>query len=85
MMVVMMMVMLPVEVVHVVVVVVLIEYNVEVAGVYPRLLHACDTRGKTVEGQGREGFLQLLRIDPEVDERGHGHVAADAGIAFKVK
>ncbi len=72
---------LPKEPRHVVVVVLMlvVKLHVEVAGVEAALCHAAHADLEAVDGKGAQRGQEPLLARAQVQERRHGHVAADAG------
>lgn len=72
---------LPKEPRHVVVVVLMlvVKLHVEVAGVEAALCHAAHADLEAVDGKGAQRGQEPLLARTQVQERRHGHVAADAG------
>ena len=72
---------LPKEPRHVVVVVLMlvVKLHVEVAGVEAALCHAAHADLEAVDGKGTQRGQEPLLARAQVQERRHGHVAADAG------
>ena len=75
----------PMQVFHVMVMVVLLQYHVEVAGIYAGFFHSADFCFKACDRQALQCLVQHLRIGSQVQHCCHGHIAADAGIAFQIK
>ena len=63
----------------VVVLVLVVKLHVEVAGVEAALCHAAHADLEAVDGQGVQRGQEPLLARAQVQERCHGHVAADAG------
>ena len=72
---------LPKEPRHVVVVVLMlvVKLHIEVAGVEAALCHAAHADLEAVDGKGAQRGQEPLLARAQVQERRHGHVAADAG------
>ena len=75
----------PVQVLRVMVVVVLVQDHIEVADVQTGLRHTGDLRPEPLQVKGRQRPVQGLPVGAEVEHRRHGHVSADAGVAFEVE
>ena len=74
-----------IQVFHVVVMVVVLEDDVEVAGVNPCLCDAGDACLKSRERKALQSLVEHFGVCPQVKQRGHGHVAADACVAFQIQ
>ena len=76
-----------VQVLHIVIVsvVLLIEDHIEVTAVYSRFLHSADLHFKTMSGNPLQDLQEFLLIRPQIEHRGHSHVAADSCPAFQIK
>ena len=76
-----------VQVLHVMVVpvVLLIEDHIEVTAVYSRFLHSADLHFETMSGNPLQDLQEFLLIRPQIEHRGHSHVAADSCPAFQIK
>ena len=61
------------------------EMDVEVAPGQAMRGLAGDVVGEALGGEGREGGVELGAVGAEVEERGDGHVAADAAGAVKIE
>ena len=78
------MVFMAVEVLHVIIVIVLLQHHPEVAHIQSGLADPADFRAEAPEGQGGQHPLQRPPVRPQVQQRRHGHIAADAGAALKI-
>ena len=63
----------------------MLQLDIERAGVHAVRVGASDRDGIPLHVQAVEGGEQFDFGSPEVEQRGHGHVAADPGGAFEVK